>query len=83
MPSNYFGVRGAAENTFGLCTRADATVLHDRLMNGFEWLSADPGAASGCQITVAGGVELAGTTLSELRKDVLHSVVPTYSCSLK
>jgi len=36
----YFGVRGAAENTFGLYTRADAIVLRDHIMACFERLSA-------------------------------------------
>ena len=42
VSANYFGVKGAAENTFGLYTRADAIVLRDHIMNGFERLSADP-----------------------------------------
>jgi NADH dehydrogenase len=35
----YFGVEGAAENTFGLYTRADAIVLRDHIMNGYERMS--------------------------------------------
>ena len=41
VSANYFGMQGAAENTFGLYTRADAIVLRDHIMNGFEWLSGD------------------------------------------
>jgi len=79
VSANYFGVQGAAENTFGLYTRADAIVLRDHIMNGFEWLSADPGAQREFAVTVVGGgatgVELAGT-LGELRNDVLRATFP-------
>lgn len=79
VSANYFGVQGAAENTFGLYTRADAIVLRDHIMNGFEWLSADPGGQREFAVTVAGGgatgVELAGT-LGELRNDVLRATFP-------
>lgn len=79
VSANYFGVRGAAENTYGLYTRADAIVLRDHIMNGFEWLSADPGGQREFAVTVVGGgatgVELAGT-LGELRNDVLRATFP-------
>ncbi len=79
MSANYFGVKGAAENTFGLYTRADAIVLRDHIMNGFEWLSADPGGQREFAVTMVGGgatgVELAGT-LGELRSDVLRATFP-------
>lgn len=79
VSANYFGVDGAAENTFGLYTRADAIVLRDHFMNGFEWLSADPDAKREFAVTVVGGgatgVELAGT-LGELRNDVLRATFP-------
>ena len=79
VSANYFGVRGAAQNTFGLYTRADAIVLRDRLMNGFERLSDHPGGCHQFIITVVGGgatgVELAGT-LGELRRDVLRATFP-------
>jgi NADH dehydrogenase len=74
----YFGVQGAAENTFGLYTRADAIVLRDHIMAGFERLSAQNGQSE-LAITVVGGgatgVELAGT-LGELRRVVLHGTFP-------
>src|SRR5882757_327263 len=38
VSANYFGVKGVEENTFGLYSRADAIVLRDHIMNGFEWL---------------------------------------------
>jgi NADH:quinone reductase (non-electrogenic) len=79
VSANYFGVKGAAENTFGLYTRADAIVLRDHIMNGFEWLSADPDDQREFAVTVVGGgatgVELAGT-LGELRNDVLRATFP-------
>ncbi|HXT89499.1 MAG TPA: NAD(P)/FAD-dependent oxidoreductase [Trebonia sp.] len=79
VSANYFGVQGAAENTFGLYTRADAIVLRDHIMNGFEWLSADPTGQREFAITMVGGgatgVELAGT-LGELRNDVLRATFP-------
>jgi NADH dehydrogenase len=79
VSANYFGVQGAAENTFGLYTRADAIVLRDHIMNGFEWLSADPDEQREFAVTVVGGgatgVELAGT-LGELRSDVLRATFP-------
>lgn len=79
VSANYFGIRGAEENTFGLYTRADAIVLRDHIMNGFEWLSADPGGQREFAVTVVGGgatgVELAGT-LGELRNDVLRATFP-------
>ena len=79
VSANYFGVQGAEENTFGLYTRADAIVLRDHIMNGFEWLSADPDGQREFAVTVVGGgatgVELAGT-LGELRNDVLRVTFP-------
>ena len=79
VSANYFGVKGAEENTFGLYTRADAIVLRDHIMNGFEWLSADPDGQREFAVTVVGGgatgVELAGT-LGELRSDVLRATFP-------
>ncbi|MGH3248867.1 MAG: NAD(P)/FAD-dependent oxidoreductase [Trebonia sp.] len=79
VSANYFGVKGADENTFGLYTRADAIVLRDHIMNGFEWLSADPDGQREFAVTVVGGgatgVELAGT-LGELRNDVLRATFP-------
>lgn len=79
VTANHFGVKGAAENTFGLYTRADSIVLRDHIMNGLERLSADPDGMPEFAVTVVGGgatgVELAGT-LAELRGAVLRSVFP-------
>jgi NADH dehydrogenase len=72
----YFGIKGAAENTYALYTRKDALVLRDKIMSGIERLTEHDGDF---HVTVAGGgatgVELAGT-LSELRKVVLDSTFP-------
>ncbi len=75
----YYGVKGAAENTFGLYTRADAIVLRDHIMNGYEQLSAGTDRRREFAVTVVGGgatgVELAGS-LGELRSDVLRATFP-------
>ena len=79
MSVNFFGTKGAEENTFGLYTRADAIKLRDHVMNGFEWLSDDPDGRRDFAVTIVGGgatgVELAGT-LGELRSTVLRSTFP-------
>ena len=76
VSASYYGIKGAAGNTFGLYTRTDAIVLRDHLMAGFERLSVDSGDLT---VTVVGGgatgVELAGT-LSELRAAVLGATFP-------
>jgi NADH dehydrogenase len=75
----YYGVKGAAENTFGLYTRADAIVLRDHIMNGYVQLSADADKSREFAVTVVGGgatgVELAGS-LGELRSQVLSTTFP-------
>jgi len=72
----FYGIKGAAEHTFGLYTRTDAIVLRDHLMAAFERLSVDRGDL---HVTVVGGgatgVELAGT-LAELRQTVLGATFP-------
>jgi len=76
VTASYYGIKGAAENTFGLYTRTDAVALRNRLMAGFERLSVDSGDLT---VTVVGGgatgVELAGT-LAELRGVVLGATFP-------
>ena len=76
MTASYFGIKGAAEHTFGLYTRKDAIVLRDHFMSGVERLSEDE---KNFNITVVGGgatgVELAGA-LAELRAVVLRSTFP-------
>src|ERR1700722_16288896 len=79
VAANYFGLPGAAENTFALYSRADAIVLRDHLMNGFERLSERSDPKSEFVIPVVGGgatgVELAGTA-AELRREVIQSTFP-------
>jgi NADH dehydrogenase len=79
VAANYFGVPGAAENTYGLYTRADSIVLRDHIMNGLERLNGDQDPSHEFAVTVVGGgatgVELAGT-LGELRGTVLRGTFP-------
>ena len=42
VSASYYGIKGAAEHTFGLYTRTDAIALRDHLMAGFERLSWTP-----------------------------------------
>jgi NADH dehydrogenase len=76
VSASYYGIKGAAENTFGLYTRTDAIVFRDHLMAGFERLSVDSGDLT---VTMVGGgatgVELAGT-LAELGGTVLGATFP-------
>ncbi len=76
VSATYYGVKGAAEHTFGLYTHTDAVALRDHLMAAFERLSVDSGDLS---MTVVGGgatgVELAGTA-AELRATVLRATFP-------
>jgi NADH dehydrogenase len=65
----YYGVTGAAENTFGLYTRRDAVALRDHIMARLERLDIEgPGRAVNFTMVGGGatGVELAGA-LAELR----------------
>jgi NADH:ubiquinone reductase (H+-translocating) len=76
VSASYYGIKGAAENTFGLYTRTDAIVLRDKIMAAFERLSVGSGDLD---ITVVGGgatgVELAGTA-AELRATVIKATFP-------
>jgi NADH:ubiquinone reductase (H+-translocating) len=76
VSATYYGIKGAAEHTFGLYTRTDALALRDHFMAAVERLSVDAGDLS---VTVVGGgatgVELAGTA-SELRATVLRATFP-------
>jgi NADH:ubiquinone reductase (H+-translocating) len=76
VSATYYGIKGAAENTFGLYTRTDALALRDHLLAAFERLSVD---SRDLNITVVGGgatgVELAGTA-AELRATVLGATFP-------
>jgi NADH dehydrogenase len=73
VSASYYGIKGAAEYTYGLYTRRDAIALRDRFMADIERLSMGPEDAE-LAITMVGGgatgVELAGT-MAEMRDDVL------------
>jgi NADH dehydrogenase len=74
----FFGVTGAADNSFSLYTRRDAIVLRNQLMAELERRSV-AGNDSQLAITIVGGgatgVELAGT-LAELRNIALPASFP-------
>jgi NADH:quinone reductase (non-electrogenic) len=78
VAANHFGVRGAAEHTYGLYNRHDAVALRDRLLDSLEMLSRTE-TAKDVTITIVGGgatgVELAGT-LAEMRNLALPSSYP-------
>jgi NADH dehydrogenase len=78
VTATHFGVKGAAENTVGLYTRADAVLLRDHIMDLFDQMSADESDRDFTIIVVGGGatgVELAGT-LGELRDATLRATFP-------
>ncbi|GGL93502.1 NAD(P)/FAD-dependent oxidoreductase [Nakamurella endophytica] len=76
--TNYFGTKGAPENTMAIYTRAQALGLRDRIFTQLEHAAA---SASGedLSIVVVGagptGVEMAGA-LAELRNDAMASIYP-------
>jgi NADH dehydrogenase len=74
----FYGVPGAAEHSFSLYTRRDATVLRDRVMAALEQRSVHSDDQR-LDITIVGGgatgVELAGT-LAELRNIALPAAFP-------
>ena len=78
VSANFYGVKGAHENSLSLYTRRDAIAHRNRLLAEFERRAAgDVGAE--LDITVVGGgatgVELAGT-LAELRNIALPAAFP-------
>jgi NADH dehydrogenase len=78
VSASHFGIKGAAEYTYGLYTRHDAVTLRDRFMADVERLSEGSPDAQLAVTMVGGGatgVELAGT-LAELRDGVLRETFP-------
>jgi NADH dehydrogenase len=76
----YFGIPGAAENSFALYTRRDSVTLRDHIMAGIERISVETDHPDReFAVTVVGGgatgVELAGT-LGELKGAVLRATFP-------
>jgi NADH dehydrogenase len=83
MSAAFFGIPGAAENSFALYTRRDSVRLRDHIMAGLERLSAGPSDGQFAVTVVGGGatgVELAGT-LAELRGAVLKGTFPDIGTS--
>jgi NADH dehydrogenase len=83
VSSSHFGIKGAAEYTYGLYTRHDAVTLGDRFMGDVERLSEGSPDAQLAVTMVGGGatgVELAGT-LAELRDGVLRDTFPDVNAS--
>ncbi len=77
VAANHFGVRGAAEHSLAMYTRAQSLDLRDGLMTRLERIAADE--REGATVVVVGGgptgVEMAGT-LAELRNDALPVAYP-------
>jgi NADH dehydrogenase len=78
VTASHFGIKGAAEYTYGLYTRTDAVTLRDHFMADIEMLSMGPPDRE-LAITMVGGgatgVELAGT-MAELRDTLLKETFP-------
>lgn len=76
--TNYFGTKGAAENSLAIYTRAQALRLRDKIFTNLEHAAAAQ-TAEDLAIVVVGagptGVEMAGA-LAELRNDAMASVYP-------
>jgi NADH dehydrogenase len=76
--TNYFGTKGAAENSLAIYTRAQALRLRDRIFTNLEHAAAAQ-TAEDLAIVVVGagptGVEMAGA-LAELRNDAMATVYP-------
>ncbi len=76
--TNYFGTKGAAENSMAIYTRAQALALRDRIFTRLEHAAASA-AGEDLAIVVVGagptGVEMAGA-LAELRNDSMASIYP-------
>ncbi len=76
--TNYFGTKGAEQNSLAIYTRAQALTLRDKIFTNLEHAAA---SASGedMAIVVVGagptGVEMAGA-LAELRNDAMTTIYP-------
>ncbi|HEY5880799.1 MAG TPA: NAD(P)/FAD-dependent oxidoreductase [Nakamurella sp.] len=76
--TNYFGTRGAEENSLAIYTRAQALRLRDRIFTHLEHAAAANTAEDLAIVVVGGGptgVEMAGA-LAELRNDAMATVYP-------
>ena len=76
--TNYFGTKGAEENSMAIYTRKQALRLRDEIFTNLEHAAASK-TSSDLAIVVVGagptGVEMAGA-LAELRNDAMASVYP-------
>ncbi len=76
--TNYFGTKGAADNSFAIYTRAQALRLRDKIFTRLEHAAAAR-VEEDLAIVVVGagptGVEMAGA-LAELRNDAMATVYP-------
>lgn len=76
--TNYFGTKGAEENTMAIYTRAQALKLRDSIFTNLEHAAASA-TGEDLSIVVVGagptGVEMAGA-LAELRNDAMASIYP-------
>ena len=76
--TNYFGTKGAEDNTMAIYTRAQALALRDRIFTRLEHAAASNlGEELAIVVVGAGptGVEMAGA-LAEFRNDALASIYP-------
>lgn len=76
--TNYFGTKGAEENTMAIYTRAQALALRDRIFTRLEHAAASNSDEALSMVVVGAGptgVEMAGA-LAELRNDAMASIYP-------
>src|ERR1700712_3008292 len=76
--TNYFGTKGAEENTMAIYTRAQALKLRDSIFTNLEHAAASATGEDLSMVVVGAGptgVEMAGA-LAELRNDAMASVYP-------
>lgn len=76
--TNYFGTKGAEENTMAIYTRAQALALRDQIFTRLEHAAASNSAEELSMVVVGAGptgVEMAGA-LAELRNDAMASIYP-------
>lgn len=76
--TNYFGTKGAEENSMAIYTRAQALKLRDQIFTSLEHYAASAAGGDLSMVVVGAGptgVEMAGA-LAELRNDAMASIYP-------
>ena len=76
--TNYFGTKGAEENSMAIYTRAQALTLRDRIFTNLEHAAASNSGDDVAMVIVGAGptgVEMAGA-LAELRNDAMAAIYP-------